>query len=121
MLQLQTQLRKLQVFQKEKDWDSYIPTAVDRARANLDRISRVMKKARNDTLACSMDWDATSFEEVADEINTKDREHGSNFSKSAFAELRKLRSNFCWYRQWNSIHIYNESTRVGSPIRGRVH
>ena len=37
----------------------YIPAAVDRACANLDRISRVMKKARNDTLACSMNWDAT--------------------------------------------------------------
>ena len=68
----------------------YIPAAVDRACANLDRISRVMKKARNNTLACSMDWDATSFEEVADEIDTKDREHGSNFSQSASAELRKL-------------------------------
>ena len=45
-----------------------------------------MKKARNDTLACSMDWD----EEVADEIDTKDREHGSNFSQPASAELRKL-------------------------------
>jgi len=52
----------------------YIPAAVDRACANLDRVLRVMKKARNDSLACSMDWDVISFEEVADEINAKDRE-----------------------------------------------
>ena len=68
----------------------YILAAVDRACANLDRISRVMKKARNNTLSCSMDWDATSFEEVADDIDTNNREHGSNFSQPASAELRKL-------------------------------
>ena len=68
----------------------YIPAAVDRACANLDRISRVMKKARNDTIACSMDWDAASFEEVADEIDAKDKEHGSTFSQPASVKLGKL-------------------------------
>ena len=68
----------------------YIPAAVDRACADLDRISRVMKKARNDTIACSMDWDAASFEEVADEIDAKDKEHGSTFSQPASVKLGKL-------------------------------
>ena len=49
-----------------------------------------MKKARNDTLAYSMDWDATLFEEVADEIDAKNKEHGSNFSQPASVEFSKL-------------------------------
>jgi len=68
----------------------YIPAAVDRACANLDRVLRVMKKARNDSLACSMDWDVISFEEVADDVDAKNREHGRNFSQSATAKLQKL-------------------------------
>ena len=68
----------------------YIPAAVDRACANLDRISRVMKKARNDTLLCSVGWDVTSFEEVADDIDGEDSQHCSNFSHPANAERRKL-------------------------------
>ena len=40
----------------------YILAAVDRACANLDKISRVMKKARNNTSSCSMDCDAEFIE-----------------------------------------------------------
>ena len=96
--------------------DQLIPRYIlDRACANLDRISRVMK---NDTLACSMDWDATSFEKVADEI---DREQDSNFSQPSSAELHRLSRQYYWYRHWNSSHIYNESTCVRSSVKGKVH
>lgn len=92
----------------------YIPAAVDRACANLDRVSRVRKKARNDSLACSMDWDVTSFEKVVDEMELKTcREHGSNSSQRASAKLCKLsrsylistgRDNGIWY-MLTRIHL----------------
>ena len=95
--------------------------AVDRHCANLDRISRVMKKARNDTLACSIDWDATSFQEVADEIDTKDREHGSNFSQPASAELHKLSTPYLISAGIDNGIWYIFTTYVRSSFKGRVH
>ena len=39
----------------------YIPAAVDRASANMDRISNVMCKARNNSALCNAKWDIAIF------------------------------------------------------------
>ena len=56
----------------------------------MDRISRVMKKARNNSLACSVGWDVSSFEEVADDIDANDEVHSNNYSQMASANLSQL-------------------------------
>ena len=41
-------------------------------------------------MLCSVGWDVTSFKEVADDIDSEDRQNGSNVSQPANAELCKL-------------------------------
>ena len=68
----------------------YIPAAVDTASANMDRISSVMCKARNNSALCNAKWDVASFEKMADGIDEKDASHGSNYSHTLSNELNKL-------------------------------
>ena len=68
----------------------YIPAAVDKACASMDKISRVMKTSRNNSLSCSPSWDVTSFEAVADDIDARDEEHRSSYSQGTSLSLRKL-------------------------------
>lgn len=68
----------------------YIPAAVDKASANMDRISNVMCKARNNSALCNAKWDIALFEKLADEIDEGDASHGSNYSHSLNNELKKL-------------------------------
>ena len=67
----------------------YIPAAVDRASANMDRISNVMSKARSGSL-CNSKWDITLFEKMADNIDEEDASYGSSYSHSLSNELKKL-------------------------------
>ena len=68
----------------------YIPAAVDKACASIDKISKVLKKARNNSLSCSVGWDVTSLEDVADDIDVKDEEHRSNYSQGVCSHLQDL-------------------------------
>lgn len=68
----------------------YIPAAVDSASANIDRISNVMCKARNNSALCNAKWDITLFEKMADDIDKEDVSNGSNYSYSLSNELKKL-------------------------------
>ena len=68
----------------------YIPAAVDRASANMDRISTAMSKARSNSALCNSKWDITMFEKMADDIDKEDASHGSSYSHSLSDELKKL-------------------------------
>ena len=68
----------------------YIPAAVDRASASVERISSVMSKARNSSTLCNNKWEIALFEKVADGIDENDASHGSNYSQSMRNELTKL-------------------------------
>ena len=68
----------------------YIPAAVDRASANMDRISNVMCKARYNSALCNAKWDIALFEKMADDIDEGDISHGSINSYCLSSELKKL-------------------------------
>ena len=68
----------------------YIPAAVDRASASIERISSVMSKARSSSALCNNKWDIASFEKMADCIDENDASHGSNYSQPMRNEIKML-------------------------------
>ena len=57
----------------------YIPAAVDKTSANMDRISNMMCKAQNNSALRDAKWDIALFEKMADGIDETDVSHGSNY------------------------------------------
>ena len=72
----------------------YIPAAVDRAYANMDRISNVMCKAQNNSVLCNAKWDIALLEKMANDIDEGDVSHGSNYSYCLSSELKKLSRSY---------------------------
>ena len=68
----------------------YIPSAVDKASASVERVSSVMSKARSSSALCNAKWDIASLEKMADNSDEKDAFHGSNYSQVMRNELTKL-------------------------------
>lgn len=64
-----------------------VPGAIDKASNHIGRISREVKKARMLTLAGSK-WEISNFEQVADEIDSKDDDLTGN--DSDIKELKKI-------------------------------
>ena len=71
-----------------------IPGAIDRASNHIGRLSREVKKAKLQTVS-GYQWGVSSFETIADEIDSKDKQlNGDDVDAD---RLKQLSRPICWY------------------------
>ena len=61
---------------------NFVLSAVDKASAHLGKVSRIVTNARKQSPMYSSKWCAEEFEELADEIDSKDEQYSGDDGKT---------------------------------------
>ena len=85
---------------KEKDYLSYVPSAVDGASLQIGKLTQIVKHGKESSGLIQKHWSLTEFEELADSIIDKGDNAISGDNNDKLQKYRKLGRPYTYVVSW---------------------